>query len=67
MSYPGLRGLVDQLPIPGQPWPAERRARWLEAFTLVLDYAIPVEPEVVSAPTESGSGCAAIEAGNPNE
>lgn len=54
--YPGLHGLVDQLP--KQAWTAERRAVWLDAFEKVLDYSIgirvvaPAEPDDELAPPD---------------
>ena len=39
---PGLVGLLRQIPRDGASWTAERRDGFLNAFTAVLDYSVPV-------------------------
>jgi hypothetical protein len=44
-TYPGLHGLIDQLPRPWTGWTDETRVEFLKAFELVLDYSIPIRPK----------------------
>jgi hypothetical protein len=39
---PGLVGLLRQIPRDGTAWTAEKREGFLNAFTAVLDYSVPV-------------------------
>jgi len=43
---PGLVGLLQQIPKGGKPWTLETRSAFLEAFTAVLNFTVPVgDPE----------------------
>lgn len=35
--HPLLVGLIDTLPEPGTPWPASRRAKWLQTAVNIFD------------------------------
>lgn len=39
---PGLLGLLQQIPRGGESWSQNRRETFLEAFTAVLDFSVPV-------------------------
>jgi hypothetical protein len=39
---PGLVGLLHQIPRNGQPWTVETRDNFLDAFTAVLNFSVPV-------------------------
>ena len=39
---PGLVGLLRQIPRDGAPWTADKREGFLNAFTAVLDYSVPI-------------------------
>lgn len=53
---PGLVGLLHQIPVGGQSWTTARRAQFLQAFTGVLDFAVPVDDNPPSPVDEAEEG-----------
>ena len=47
---PGLVGLLHQIPRDGRPWTAETRDNFLQAFTAVLNFSVPIGDPVQATP-----------------
>jgi hypothetical protein len=54
-KHSALDGLIAEVPFAHEGWTRERRAEFLKAFELVLDYCVPInEPtRAVSQETKS--------------
>jgi hypothetical protein len=52
---PGLVGLLHQIPRDGDAWTTSRRDAFMQAFTAVLDFTIPVDDQAPSRPAPEGS------------
>lgn len=40
---PLIKGMLDRLPKPGEPWSADKRKKWLETFASNLDWIYPTD------------------------
>ena len=53
---PSIEGLLRDLPQNGGPWSRKRRDAWMETFTVVLNYAYPIDDSLGSTPAHGEIG-----------
>jgi hypothetical protein len=55
-KHAALDGLITEVPFAHEGWTSERRAEFLKAFELVLDYCVPINEPTTARERESEGG-----------